>query len=108
MVTKKTLLIEGYRNCKHLRIRFSLLSHIKHIRYGWWDCREAARDWWHYLRQDVAPDDMDSFVACIIVPFFNILGAPENLPDYPTPWGSPAADSEYFELLKAVLKGVKS
>ena len=78
------------------------------ICYGWWDCREAARDWWHYLRQDIAPDEIEEFAAHVMGPLFDTLGAPSDLPSYLTPWGASAEAEEYFQMLKTVLKGVGS
>ncbi|EKU98170.1 hypothetical protein Lepto7375DRAFT_7431 [Leptolyngbya sp. PCC 7375] len=61
---------------------------LKNIANGWWDCKEAAADWWDLLSTEMpdAREERGEFRVFMIKPLFDTLGAPSPLPDYETPW----------------------
>ena len=87
-----------------LRIRLSPSCDIKHVYYGWVDCREAAVDWWRMVQEKLdEPKDFEAFRILAVNPLFDTLGTPADLPEYPTPWDRFLENKEWLEMISTVV-----
>ena len=104
MITKWLDLRKGYYSSAKMRIRLSPSCDIKHVYYGWVDCREAAVDWWRMVQEKLdEPKDFEAFRILAVNPLFDTLGTPADLPEYPTPWDRFLDDKEWLEMINTVV-----
>ena len=78
---------KGYINHEILSVVPKTLRALRDIYYGYIDCFEAAKEWRDILTAHLdEPGYFEFFKILRLDTFWECLGAPGELPDYPTPW----------------------
>ena len=76
------------------------------ILYGYIDCLEAAKEWRDILVVHLdEPSDFEFFKVLRLDTFWQCLGVPGELPDYPAPWDAYLERLECGERYKSLFVG---
>ena len=82
------------------------VSALRDIYYGYVDCFEAAEEWRDILTVHLdEPGDFEFFKILRLDTFWQCLGVPGELPDYPAPWDAYLERLECGERYKSLFVG---
>ncbi len=97
---------KGYIKPLILSVGRGTLRALRDIHYGYIDCFEAAEEWRDILAVHLdEPGDFEFFKILRLDAFWQCLGVPGELPDYPAPWDAYLERLECGERYKSLFVG---